>query len=746
MRKYISYLMFAVAAAFFTGCIDVNVTPIEPQEPTMVTLQLTNADLVATRAITDDNLNNEDLIKSVQCFFAVAGSDAVVYATELIPVNTQQTKTLSLAIPAESLSTLFANNATQCDVYVLANYGTKITDNRIATIKAKDITLGTGATQESFVMDGTAKVTLNGTALYGKVELKRAAAKIVVKANIKTSITEGSVTWTPNIEGIQMSYLGSVKGSKISAEPADAVITEEDTNPYTQTTDVFEGTTTEQLYVGYQKVPFYSFPVEASANKGEIDITIPWNPGNGDDVLYKYQVPIDIALERNHVYLIEVIVDVLGNAEGATLTPSYVVVNWTENPITTGLSRPKYLVVDEHNYVMNNETSLEIPFNSSDNCIIKSITCRQQNLKTGEYTTVTKNNDATTITNKTYKAVIDNETGKVTITHGLNNNLYDLTDGGNGVFDFTPYEFELVIQHDGDTRYQEPVTIIQYPAMYGTASQNSDYSNGGGTNSDNGFVFVNGYQGTPPSGGGSWWPGYDDEDDETVTNFGGAHGLSSSGDLNAVSMYTITTTSLPEGSGYIIGDPRTTTVDNLSTWNDNTITWASAPALYDNASNRTLKYYYPTDANLSDGANSPTYNMISPKFRVCSAYGAIANEQTNRRYYENVEGRCASYQEDGYPAGRWRLPTKAEFEIINTLTNSGMLPTLFVTTMDYWCAHGYGRYKTTTNKVELTHNDMDYGDSSVSVRCVYDEWYWGSEPALEGTAKDTFTWGDIPRN
>lgn len=153
MRKYISYLMFAVAAAFFTGCIDVNVTPIEAQEPTTVTLQLRNADLVATRAITDDDQNNEDLIKSVQCFFAVAGSDAVVYATELIPVNTQQTKTLSLTIPAESLSTLFANNATQCDVYVLANYGTKLNDTSIASVKAKDITLGTGATQESFVME-----------------------------------------------------------------------------------------------------------------------------------------------------------------------------------------------------------------------------------------------------------------------------------------------------------------------------------------------------------------------------------------------------------------------------------------------------------------------------------------------------------------------------------------------------------------------------------------------------------------
>ena len=66
--------------------------------------------------------------------------------------------------------------------------------------------------------------------------------------------------------------------------------------------------------------------------------------------------------------------------------------------------------------------------------------------------------------------------------------------------------------------------------------------------------------------------------------------------------------------------------------------------------------------------------------------------------------------------------------------------------MDYWCAHGYGRYNNTQNKVNITPGNMDYGSKSVSVRCVYDEWYWGSEPALKTDAeKDQFTWGDMPR-
>ena len=35
-----------------------------------------------------------------------------------------------------------------------------------------------------------------------------------------------------------------------------------------------------------------------------------------------------------------------------------------------------------------------------------------------------------------------------------------------------------------------------------------------------------------------------------------------------------------------------------------------------------------------------------------------------------------------------------------------------------------------------------YNNQTTYVRCVYDEWYWGSEQL---TNKTTFTWGDMPR-
>ena len=100
-----------------------------------------------------------------------------------------------------------------------------------------------------------------------------------------------------------------------------------------------------------------------------------------------------------------------------------------------------------------------------------------------------------------------------------------------------------------------------------------------------------------------------------------------------------------------------------------------------------------------------------------------------------AEKRCASYQEDGYPAGRWRLPTYAEAAFIVSLSNEKKIPYLFNTGTNYWCAHG--DFKPNGNNVDLNPD----GNSN-SVRCVYDEWYWGSDQIAN---KSTFTWGDAPR-
>lgn len=269
---------------------------------------------------------------------------------------------------------------------------------------------------------------------------------------------------------------------------------------------------------------------------------------------------------------------------------------------------------------------------------------------------------------------------------------------------------------------------------------------------------------------------------------GGANGISSNALNKNPNMYII---SVSVSDKYIIGDPRTTEVDtdfinsfyrasgeyaydsnrygdevtvrdnngyntqSVYVYTDKTLNWVSAPRTYATGNGVLTNYHPASDTN--------TENMIAPKFRVASSYGVCS--LGIRR--EEAEYRCASYQEDGIPAGRWRLPTYAEVEFIASLSRLGRIPYLFgsiVRDSDgnaeldengneqglnddsyYWTANGLIHINNgnvnqdgSIGTVESATSDPD---NEESVRCVYDEWFWGDATVRE-VAKNTFTWGD----
>ena len=188
---------------------------------------------------------------------------------------------------------------------------------------------------------------------------------------------------------------------------------------------------------------------------------------------------------------------------------------------------------------------------------------------------------------------------------------------------------------------------------------------------------------------------------------------------------------------YMIGDPRVLVNDpNMNNDNYNmTNDWAS------DVNGRKLEYYYPT-ANNRDGKEPNIFRVISPKFRVASFLGGYSSGSTP----EGAAMRCASYQEDGYPAGRWRLPTTAEINFVISLQQKGAIQNIF---------YGGNYYYSSTDQVqnEATINIREIGweqnNFTGSIRCVYDEWYWGSEREAKlknGSADEyDFTWGDADR-
>ena len=170
--------------------------------------------------------------------------------------------------------------------------------------------------------------------------------------------------------------------------------------------------------------------------------------------------------------------------------------------------------------------------------------------------------------------------------------------------------------------------------------------------------------------------------------------------------YTVNLNGTTTTRDYIIADPREPagyTSDDLVPYYD--------------GNGAAVEWGDDAEAILCGTTTNP--NFIAPKFMVASKWG---RQESGNTSYENTLKRCATYQEAGYPAGRWRLPTEAEVMFIMNMQRYGFIETLFNTTARYWISDGNSIQGNGTN---VTVSSTQDGQSS---RCVYDLWYWGETP------------------
>ena len=520
--------------------------------------------------------------------------------------------------------------------------------------------------------------------------------------------------------------------------------------------------------------PFYSYPVTwtpGSAGEPFIKLIIPWttvNTGNDRTKYYYYKVPFEKApLKSNHWYVITLDVQILGgeDQQPIPLTASYQVVDWekgTEVDVPTEVQSARFLSVPITEWVMYNMDELTIPITSSHDVQIvgykikPSATTRDKNSvgqafsaadkadklntwvgtspsiynpflsgDTNRYTIdsstdigtvlwtkpnyngdgmggaavpVTTGNDASS-----WFTTVDNQS--IVIRHDLINDLNSKDGSNKPNYDVVPYYLYFRVQHKDKPEYYKDILVEQRPAIVLEPQLNS----AGDANTNKGYVYINGEQGTSTTNNNVW---------RYVAGLTGTN--------KNPNMYVITTSVLD--SEDMIGDPRETTAktDNqvYSGWN------SASLRPVDSQTQRRLTNYYP--AMETEAARS----YIAPSFRVASSYGV-----TQSISYDNAKRRCAAYQEDGYPAGRWRLPTKAEVLFITTLSADGMIPELFSfdnsqRDKSYWCANGAidGAYGVPT----FYDDDMN---TARYVRCVYDEWFW-SDTEYSRVAISNPRWGD----
>ena len=114
--------------------------------------------------------------------------------------------------------------------------------------------------------------------------------------------------------------------------------------------------------------------------------------------------------------------------------------------------------------------------------------------------------------------------------------------------------------------------------------------------------------------------------------------------------------------------------------------------------------------------------IIAPRILLSSYY----NGQPAALNFTNARKRAATYQEAGYPAGRWRLPTEAEIMFLVWCQQQGIISPVWANGSSYWCADG--RYVTIANGGDYVTFHESNSSTTVVNRFVYDLWYWGDKP------------------
>lgn len=750
MKNYIIYLLSILTMSLLLACDRGGEFELGNN-----TLALTLSCSDITRADDPDvDALNENKIVSLDCFFYAASPNATtadfnapsLAHRRISSLNAIGQHTTYISFEEEEISTIFSNS-NRCFIYVIANCSSDIlssfptslpTINQLKSLTIESNFQNYNTRQSSFVMDseGDDVVTLtvndNGTkTLSGEVELRRAASKISFSiskfglADDNDEVEINGKTYIPNYEGIRVIFNNGVQKSTIAP---DVVSLTDTTSIYFDTEEI-----SMQPTDGHSpctlSMPFYSYPSDWSAteeNDAYISLVVPWKAVDEDIYKpYHYKVPINPdkdKLERNIHYKISVQISMLGTLDpdqAVEIAPSYVIfdcLDWNNDEINAIITDFRYLMVEENSYVLNNVDKIEIPYWTSHPCEIVDAKITQANIKEGGDKTISNP-----------MSYIELKDDKIIYSKVLDNNYMSET------FDFAPYTITFTIQHTTEsTKYQEKITITQYPAIYGEAEENWDYSNNynskNGANGNNGFVFVNGYQGSPSY------------NSNLNRFFGTANGRSNTS--ASPNRYIFTVTSVGN-TDYVIGDPR----DMTPTFNSSSAEWATGRRIsadkneiptITSGNTYTLENYYGTDGS------ERTRNVIAPKFMVASGYAVLSTSGNGMDKLIQLKKRCASYQEDGYPAGRWRLPTQAEFQFIMSQVDKGMLPELYLEDTDYWCAHGVGRPQ--GNGV-IQMNYIDDDNAGHSTRCVYDLWYWGDKDKMTTAGdKDEFTWGDVPRS
>lgn len=735
----------------------------------------------------DEPTRYERELKRLDCFFYVKGEthQPCVYYHKAQMIDAVGSAELVCNVEESVMSNLFPDNNTVCDVFIIANLPNSLASNNqfesggegteIPTLEKFVLDKTSGdydAFNKQFVMLGSAEAQRygKGNAETETISLVRAAAKVTFSVVVPESITvtENSeqVTYEPANNTLEAyfhngSHKSYLKGDYPTSSSDLFVTTESLTFKQTGTIEGTDDAPAKTIYTC--QVPLYTYA--RKWEKGASDaaywtFSMKWGRETVDDdgntsIIYDryyYQLMINgpgLSFEPNHWYDMKVNVGVLGSS--VEIEPklidqmSYHVVSWTEYSGTTGdriedvhITNYHFLEVQDDYIEMDNVETVAIRYRASHKIGVmydrkgkKSIPSLSET--TDEPALYLSNSGGAPTVVELSDVVMRNE--KVADENEDEKN-WSFSDNGDGILTFNytldqtivyspAYLFITIwLDENGDGIYDEKnelltqdVTIVMYPAIYILGDESTEFS-----------VFVNGKYNSNKSQGSN------NNTAVTINNQAAGNAVGWDPDGSKY-MHVISVSAFDDANDnfaftnngskdhtYVLGDPRKrkpTDYDISSQW-------------YKDGSDNVLQNYYPTSTD------QDSYCVIAPKFRIASKLGGYSSSSPQGAAY-----RCASYQEDGYPAGRWRLPTTAEVLFVIDLQSKGLIQYLFYGDKDYFSATDRVYYNRTTKAYRVT---TGMGTTNCSVRCVYDEWYWGSnreaEPNDSYPGGYEFTWKD----
>ncbi len=782
MKKFRSILALALFFVMPLSCLQESGIRTEDPDGEGIVLDIRCLDPQTRAGINGERDGesdwNENLLSTLDVFFypeGKTGQDAVLHK-RFTPGEADGDASVTTYTTDEFVSgTLAPGTNTSFWVYVVANYpGTLVADEAnlsgtsVPSLKALPLSCDFSAPadhkQSDFVMDGLSQITGvqkdKRLIAKGLVKLRRLASKISVQLNIKDTVQVTRVkvveeeevvykeVWEPMLNGIQMYIENGVSNTTLSGKPSESPVYFSYKNNRLNFTK-----STDSKYADYPWLtdPTYVYPQHwtyASKTSPTIEpsikLILPWRRRNDSahnvtatqkQFYYKVIIPDDTRADvadttylrsfvQNNWYRFKLNVGILGSeTDEASIQVDghYYVLEWQDKEVVIKhavIGQARFLSVEPKEYELNNVPDVDMLFTSSHPAALTKVkggtelditatkayygtqnagtsygggTVRVAAAGNPDYAQGQKYIEYSATQRKALNGGEDwlkVEGTYVKYYHALNN---DYNAGES--FDCAPYIVRYNLYHADHVEeniYKQSVKITQYPAMY----IKSEMSNG--------YVYVNGTTSTNNSQG----TGYDNSNPrQSLGSIAKRNEINDSGGNTNPRQYTVFVTVLPSDSNFVIGDTRvdgsSAVVSNLTGLN--------------------------TNANYRPSADDARYT-IAPIMKIASSYG-----KTGALTYENARKRCAAYQENGYPAGRWRLPTMAEVFYLITLSQKGVIPALFtpdenLSAGGYWCADGVV-YPLNSGAVEYlpTAQAASYHSGTNWPRCVYDVWYWGED-------------------